>query len=229
MKKILLVEDDSSLAYGLSFALKSNGFMVEVANNIKDALVSSKSNRFDLVILDVMLPDGTGFELFNEITKDYDVPTIFLSALSDELNIVTGLNIGGDDYITKPFNVSELISRINSVLRRSNKIEESTYQSNCILLNINQMKLFKNGLEIVLSVTEFKIIKYLMEQSKSIVTRQRLLEKVWDIDSKFVDDNTLAVNIRRIREKIEDESSTPKYIQTIRGVGYIWNQRCDRR
>ncbi|XMB86155.1 response regulator transcription factor [Mycoplasmatota bacterium WC44] len=229
MKKILIVEDDSSLAYGISLALKSAGFFVEVANSVSEGLVKSKTSNFDLLVLDVMLPDGTGFNLFSEITKNYDVPAIFLSALSDELNIVTGLNIGGDDYITKPFNVSELISRINAVLRRTNKVEESTYQSNDVLLSLNHMKLYKRGLEVVITVTEFKIIKCLMEQSKNIVIRQRLLELVWDVDSKFVDDNTLAVNIRRIREKIEDDPSNPKYIQTIRGVGYIWDQGCDRR
>jgi len=225
MRKILVIEDDSSLRYGISLALKTNGFLVSEASNVDEALKVFKQETFHLLLIDIMLPDGNGFELFEKTKEIARVPAIFLSALDDELNIITGLNIGADDYIRKPFFVGELISRVNAVLRRSDQTKEIIHHSDEITLNEDSLKVYKNNTELILSSTEFKMVKALMLNSQKVLTRERLLELVWDVDSNFVDDNTLNVNISRLRDKIETDPTNPKYIKTVRGVGYVWNIR----
>lgn len=229
MKRILLLEDDTSLAYGMKVALENNGYYVAHVSTIKEARTESKNDLFDLYLFDCILPDGNSFELFNELKSINSTPAVFLSALDDEVNIVTGLNIGGDDYITKPFKLAELISRINAVLRRVNKTHITSLSSKEIILDIEQMKLSKSGTLIDITITEFKILRLLMENAQSIVSKDDLFYKVWDIDSNFVDENTLAVNIRRLRNKMEDDSSSPMYIKTVRGVGYVWDLGCEKR
>lgn len=225
----MLVEDDNSLAYGIHIALKSNNYYVNICKNLKEAKEKFPNDIYDLVILDIDLPDGTGYELCKYIRNRSDVPIIFLSGLSEEMNIVTGLDMGGDDYITKPFQLSVLISRMNAIFRRIDKKTHTMLQSDDISFYLNEVRLTKAGHPIPVSITEYKLIKLLMENAQTIVTKEQILHHVWDMDENYVDENAIAVNIKRIRSKIEEDSAKPKIIKTIRGLGYIWNMRCEKR
>lgn len=230
MNKILVVEDDSALALGIEFAVKKEGFDVLVANTIKDAENQFNSKNFDLILLDVMLPDGNGYDLCKRIREKSQVPIIFLTACDEEVNVVLGLDIGGDDYITKPFRVKELISRIKAALRRVKREEISTnncIKSGSIILYQLETKVVKNEEELLLTPVEYKLLRFFMSNSKQTLTRETILNKLWDIGGEFVDDNTLSVYIRRLREKLEDNPSSPKYIVTVRGMGYKWDIECE--
>ena len=222
MESILLVEDDKSLNRGISFKLEKENFKVFRAENIKEAREIFNKENIDLIILDVGLPDGNGFDFCKEIRKISEVVIVFLTACDEEVDIVTGLDIGGDSYITKPFSLMVLISKINALLRRNINKKNTKITSGDIVFYPQDMKLLKNNEEIFLSKTEFKLISYFLNNMKRIITKDQLLEELWDIDGNFIDQNTVAVNIRRLREKIEDNPSSPKYIKTIRGMGYIW-------
>lgn len=229
MSNILLVEDDSTLAYGLEFTLKNEGFNVTLADRLESAREELKKGMFDLILLDVKLPDGTGYEFCKEVRKNSDIPIIFLTAFDEEVNVVLGLDIGGDDYITKPFRIRELVSRIKAVLRRKVKpIENSdTLSTGDIKVYLHRGKVTKHKEEIVLTALEYRLLLTLIKSSNQVLSRNVILENLWDVDGEFVDDNTLSVYIRRLREKIEDDPANPKYILTVRGVGYKWN--CDVR
>lgn len=229
MKKIMLVEDDKSLAYGIHIALKSNNFDVSICKNVSEAKEKFFDGFYDLVILDIDLPDGSGYELCQFIRDKSGVPIIFLSGLSEEINVVSGLDMGADDYITKPFKLSVLISRMNAIFRRIDKEGYSMLQSGELSFWLNEVRLAKRDVNISISITEYKIIKLLMENALSIVTKEQILHYVWDLDENYVDENAIAVNIKRIRSKIEEDSSNPMYIKTIRGLGYIWNMRCEKK
>lgn len=230
MKNILLVEDDNSLNRGISFKLNKEGYKVFSAKNIKEAKEMFSKNNIDLILLDVGLPDGNGFDFCSEIRKSSNTLIIFLTACDQEVNIVTGLDIGADDYIVKPFSLMVLMSKINALMRRnSNKNAEQTIVSKDITFYIDKMKVFKNEKELILSKTEIKLLKFLMDNCKQIITKKQLLEKLWDIDGEFVDQNTIAVNVRRLREKIEDIPSKPVYIKNVRGIGYVWAEGCVKR
>lgn len=227
MYKILLVEDDSTLAMGLEYSLEDEGMDVEVVDNIKNAYESFKNNDFDLILLDITLPDGTGYELCKRVRLESQIPIIFLTACDDEVNVVLGLDIGGDDYVTKPFRVRELISRINAVIRR-NKLKENINMS--ALINFDKIKIDlranrveKEGKDIALTPIEFKIISILASNPNRVMSRNQILEKIWDYSGDYIDDNTLSVHIRRLREKIEDDAANPNYIMTVRGIGYKLN------
>lgn len=227
MYKILLVEDDSTLAMGLEYSLEDEGMDVEVVDNIKNAYETFKNNDFDLILLDITLPDGTGYELCKRVRIESQIPIIFLTACDDEVNVVLGLDIGGDDYVTKPFRVRELISRINAVIRR-NKLEENRNMST--LINFDKIKIDllanrveKEGKDIALTPIEFKIISILASNPNRVMSRNQILEKIWDYSGDYIDDNTLSVHIRRLREKIEDDAANPNYIMTVRGIGYKLN------
>lgn len=229
MEKLLVIEDDQSLATGIKYTLEKEGFNVTVRNCIADGKKTFDSDKFNLVLLDVMLPDGSGFELCEKIRKKSEIPIIFLTACDEEVNIVLGLDLGADDYITKPFRVRELVSRIRAALRRSMvKNEGSDYiesiTSGELTLNILDRKLLKGGSEIFLTSMEYKLMSMFMRSAQKTLSRNTILEKLWDVNGEFVDDNTLSVYIRRLREKIEDDPSRPKYIITVRGMGYKWNQ-----
>ncbi|KNF09566.1 putative transcriptional regulator [Gottschalkia purinilytica] len=226
MSNILLVEDDKSLNRGISFKLSKEGYNVFASENINEAKKVLNDENIDLIILDVGLPDGNGFDFCSEIRMISDVLIIFLTACDEEVDIVTGLDIGGDDYITKPFSLMILISKVNAFLRRNSLKVTKEIVSEDITLYDDVMKVFKDNEEVILSKTEFKLIKYLMTNSQQIITKEQLLTELWDIDGIFVEQNTVAVNIRRLREKIEDNPSKPKYIKTVRGIGYIWTERC---
>ena len=215
MNTILLVEDSESIIMGLKYSLEQEGFKVITAKTIKEA---KEYNEYDLILLDITLPDGNGFDFFKEINKKEDVPVIFLTALDEEINIVKGLDLGAEDYIVKPFRVKELISRIKVALRRYNKISSSIININGIELDTENMQAKKGGKVIELTSLEFKILLLLFTNKNKLVTRDMILNKIWDLAGNFVNDNTLTVYIKRIREKIGD--SEGKIIKTIRGVGY---------
>lgn len=219
MSKILLVEDDKSIVTALSDFLRTEGFGVSNASGQKEALELLKSESFDLILLDVCLLDGNGFSLCAEIKNKYTIPIIFLTASSDEGSIVTGLDIGADDYISKPFKPRELISRIKSVLRRCSGTRNIITAEN-ISIDTDKGIVVKNGEEIVLSALEYKILLLFAANRGRLLSRARLLDEIWDIAGDFVNDNTLTVYIKRIREKIEDNPQEPKIIKTIRGMGY---------
>lgn len=219
MSKILLVEDDKSIVCALSDFLRSEGFVVHDADGQKCALELLKSEAFDLILLDVCLLDGNGFSLCAEIKKQYTIPVIFLTASSDEGSIVTGLDIGADDYISKPFKPRELVSRIRSVLRRCTGSRNIITAEN-ISIDADKGTVEKNGEEIILSALEYKILLLFAANKGRLLSRTRLLDEIWDIAGDFVNDNTLTVYIKRIREKIEDDPQEPKIIKTIRGMGY---------
>ncbi|WP_353095792.1 response regulator transcription factor [Tissierella praeacuta] len=224
MIKILLVEDDKTLAMGIEYTLKNEEYIVDVANSFSKGKELIDRGDYDLIILDIGLPDGNGFELCKYIRKDKTTPIIFLTAQDEEVNIVMGLDIGGDDYITKPFRIKELISRIKAVLRRaSNVIQKDILISGDIKINLMEYKVYVKGELAQLTPSEYKLLNILMNNSHKVLSRTKILENLWDVDGEFVDDNSLSVYIRRLREKVEEDSSNPKYIKTVRGVGYRWD------
>ena len=226
MGNILLLEDDKSLNRGISFKLKKEGYNVCTAFNIKEAKDVFENNKVDLIISDVGLPDGSGFDFCEEIRKISNVHIIMLTALDQEIDIVAGYDIGADDYITKPFSLIVLISKVNAFMRRiGNTIIENIIFCDKLKFDYVENKLTKDKEEILLSKNEGKLLKYLMENSSQTVT----MEALWDIDGNFVDENTLAVNIRRLRQKVEDNPSEPEYIKNIRGVGYTFAKRCIKK
>lgn len=222
MKKILLVEDNESLIMGLKYSLEQENFIVEVSKNLKSAIFKIDTQDFDLFLLDISLPDGNGFEVCKYIKSKVDLPVIFLTARDEEKNIIYGLDLGADDYITKPFSVRELISRINAIMRRYNKgkEEKTIICFKNIRIDVTQCKVYKDEKEIILTSLEYKILLMLVQNKNILVTREQLLEKIWDIAGNFVNDNTLTVYIKRIREKIEDDAANPTIIKTVRGIGY---------
>lgn len=227
MKNILLLEDDESLNRGISFKLKKEGYTVFSAFDIATAKELFNANEINLIISDINLPDGTGLEFCQEIREKSDVFIIFLTALDTEIDIVNGYDVGCDDYVTKPFSLIVLISKVNALMRRVKK-DKSVEKliSGSVVFYPEEMRVTKNNEEVVLSKNELKLLKYLMENAKQIVTKEQLLSALWDIDGQFVDENTVAVNIRRLREKVEDTPSSPTYIKNVRGIGYIWNEGC---
>ena len=184
-----------------------------------------EKKEYDIILLDVMLPDGNGYDLCKEIRNIQDTPIIFLTACDEEVNIVMGLDIGGDDYITKPFRVRELISRIKAVLRRRGKNNESKKVLKFGNLSIHTLeaRVYKNGEEVFLTSVEYKLLLILIQNKNTVLSRSQILEKLWDVTYDFVNDNTLTVYIKRLREKVEDDSTDPQHIITVRGLGYKWN------
>ncbi|SCI78491.1 Sensory transduction protein regX3 [uncultured Clostridium sp.] len=229
MIKILFVEDDLPLALGIEYTLKQEGFDVTHAKNLEEAREKYKALDFNIVLLDVMLPDGSGYDFCREIRKESEVPIIFMTACDEEVNVVLGLDMGGDDYVTKPIRVKELISRINAVLRRkgitNNKSSEEIIKSGNIIIEPLKYKVYKNGVNIDLTAIEYKLLLILIKNKGNAIERVTLLEKLWDVDGNFVDGNSLTVYIKRLREKIEDDIKNPQYIETVRGIGYRWAER----
>lgn len=226
MSSILLVEDDSVLAFSIEYSLKSEGFSVTVSNNLAEARKAFREGVFDLVLLDVRLPDGSGYELCREIRETSPVPVIFLTACDEEVNIVMGLDLGADDYITKPFRIRELVSRMKAVLRRVKPGDNpEVLVSGDIEVHPLQARVIKGERELELTALEYRLLLTLLKHPRQVLSRPTILERLWDIGGEFVDDNTLSVYIRRLREKIEDNPANPRYIATIRGLGYKWD--CD--
>ncbi|MCM1272661.1 MAG: response regulator transcription factor [Clostridium sp.] len=218
--RILMVEDDFALAMGTEYALQSDGYEVVRAGTIETAR-KLYDNNIDLILLDVMLPDGTGFSFCEEIrSKGSHVPVIFLSAVSEEANIVQGLELGADDYVTKPYRVKELLSRILANIRRSSYREgrsQNVYSFGSHEFHVDEFALFKGGKTVECTTSELKLLRILLMNAGNVLERRTMLEKLYDIDGEFIDDNTLSVYMKRLRDRLGEDSS---YIETVRGVGY---------
>ena len=222
MKHIFFVEDDLSLINGLSFAIKKQGYELTIARTSVEAEQLWTNGNYDLVILDVTLPDGSGFDLCQKIRASSKVPIMFLTAADEETDIIMGLDIGGDDYITKPFRLKELLVRIKSVLRRYNRTGgDATVKIKNITINTNEAKVYKNGEEIVLTAMEYRLLLILLNNRGKVLSRSQLLENIWDVEGDFVEDNTLTVYIKRLRDKIEEDAASSQIIKTVRGLGYM--------
>lgn len=220
--KLFVLDDDAAIGMGLSYSLKNEGYDVTVAKNVKSAYEILNKETFSLYILDLTLPDGSGYDVCREIKKSGDFPVIFLTAYDDEVNVVMGLELGADDYISKPFRVKELLARIKSVLRRYSKDSPDGIVSvGSIKVNTNEAKIYKNGAEIILTAMEYKLLLIFINNRGKVLSRQRLLEDIWDVAGDFVNDNTLTVYIKRLRDKIEEDPAKPQIIKTVRGLGYI--------
>lgn len=225
MKRIFLVEDDLSLIGGLSFAVKKQGYEIDIARTSLEADSLWAEGKYDLVILDVSLPDGSGFELCKKLRRTSKVPIMFLTAADEEADIIMGLDIGADDYITKPFKLAVFLSRINALLRRSDNFSRTDAElcSNGIRVQRLNGEVYKNGELLELTANEYKLLCLFMENPNAILSAEQILGRLWDCDESFVDNNTLTVYIRRLRMKIEDDPGEPKRIVTVRRMGYKWN------
>lgn len=225
MSKILLLEDDLSLVNGLTFAFQKQGYELDVAQTIVEANTLWADGKYDLLVLDVSLPDGTGFEFCKKVRQVSKVPIIFLTASDEEMNIIMGLDIGGDDYITKPFKLGVLVSRINALLRRTKDFDSvgTELQSNGIKVLLLQGQAFKNGELLDLTAAEYKLLCLFMKNPNMVLIKEQILDKLWDCEGNYIDSSTLTVYMRRLRMKIEDNPSEPQMILTVRRMGYKWN------
>lgn len=218
---VFLLEDDEAIGIGLKYSLENEGYTVTIATSVKSAFEIINKEKFALYILDLTLPDGSGYDVCKKIKTIGDFPVIFLTAYDDEVNVVMGLELGADDYISKPFRVKELIARIKSVLRRYNRESKGIIKIGNVLINTNKATVFKNGQEVILTAMEYKLFLILLNNRGNILSRNKLLEYIWDVEGDFVNDNTLTVYIKRLRDKIDDDPSAPMIIKTIRGLGYV--------
>lgn len=222
--KILLVEDDITLAMGIEYSLKNEGFEVISCDTVKKAKEVIKDIVFNMILLDVTLPDGNGFELCKYIRNKIDTPIIFLTACDEEVNVVLGLDMGADDYLAKPIRVRELIARINAVLRRRGIKDEKPKDKiilNDLVIYPLKYEVYKKDERIILSSGEYKLLLLLIENSGNVLTRKQLLEKLWDAEGDFIEEKTLTVYIKRLRQKLKEDKQNP-YIETVRGIGYRW-------
>ncbi|WP_226526888.1 response regulator transcription factor [Metabacillus niabensis] len=224
--KILLVEDDKTIASGLEYSLQTDGYETVTCHSAESAkvVVRERLAEIDLCLLDLSLPDGSGYELCEMVKTCSDKPVIFLTALDDEVNVVMGLDMGADDYITKPFRIRELISRIKSVFRRYDKQIQTKPKTIIELENVQintlEGKVYKNNEEILLTALEYRLFLIFANHIGQVLTRNQLLERIWDVAGEFVNDNTLTVYIKRLRQKLEDNPRNPIIIKTVRGMGY---------
>lgn len=225
MSRILLLEDDLSLVNGLSFALKKWGFSLDVARTLLEAERLWEDGTYDLLVLDVALPDGSGFAFCQKVRRVSKVPIIFLTASDEEMNIIMGLDIGGDDYITKPFKLGVLESRINALLRRAKDFgaADTELVSNNIRICLLKGQAFKNGELLDLTAAEYRLLCLFMQNPNVVLPRERILEKLWDCEGSFIDSGSLTVYMRRLRMKVEDDPGEPRMLLTVRGMGYKWN------
>nr|WP_288829236.1 response regulator transcription factor [uncultured Clostridium sp.] len=219
MPRIFLVEDDKAIAKNLMLLLSSEGFTVTHASSQGEALSLLGGNKSDLALIDISLPDGNGFIVCSELKETQDIPVIFLTASGDEASVVTGLNMGADDYITKPFRPRELIARIRSSLRKNGRTR-SDFEICGLHVDTASGMVKKNGCEVFLSPLEYRLLLVFLNNPKQIITRGMLLDELWDAAGEYVNDNTLTVYIKRLRLKIEDDPASPRIIVTVRGTGY---------
>lgn len=224
MSRILLLEDDPSLINGLSFALKKQGFELDIARSIEEASSHWRNGSYDLLLLDVSLPDGSGFEICKKVRLTSKVPIIFLTASDDEISIVMGLDIGADDYITKPFKLGVLLSRINALLRRAKNFEseDAELASNGITLRLLEGQAYQNDKPLNLTTMEYRLLALFMQNPNQVLPKERILDRLWDSEGNYIDENTLAVHIRRLRMKIETDPGNPLMLLTVRRMGYKW-------
>lgn len=228
-QEILLVEDDASLNRGISLKLSKEGYTVRSADCIRNARQLFRKNPISLIICDIGLPDGSGLDFCAEIRRESNVLFLFLTAMDTEIDVVSGYEAGADDYITKPFSLMVLISKVNAIMKRYPKEQKKNLISGDITLYPEENRTQKNGIWLSLTANEQKLLSYFMQNPLHILSKNQLLEALWDTDGSFVDENTIAVNIRRLREKIEDDPSNPSYIKNVRGLGYIWERNCEKQ
>ena len=218
--KILIVEDDVDLREGLSFSFSGDGYDVTETGPKKDGLQEIANGGYDIVFLDCNLPDGTGFELCKEVRSYSNIPIIMLTARDTEMDEIKALELGVNDYLSKPFSLGVLKARMKRILQE--KSESTKIVTGSLSIDRSTCKVYKRGSEISLSKLEYRLLVYLIENKNHILSKEQILEKIWDSDGKYVDNNTVSVNISRLRTKIEDDVSKPKWIQTVHGIGYIW-------
>ena len=225
MKHIFFVEDDLSLINGLSFALKKQGYELTVARTGREAEQFWEKGKYDLVILDVTLPDGSGFDLCRKFRETSKIPIMFLTAADEETDIIMGLDIGGDDYMTKPFKLAIFLSRVNALLRRSENFDQADTElnSNGIKVRLLKGEVYKNGELLDLTASEYKLLCMFMENPDIVLSPEQILGRLWDREENYINSSTLTVYIRRLRAKIEDDPGVPEKIVTVRRMGYRWN------
>lgn len=216
MKKILLIEDNEAIIKGLKYSLEQEKFEVEIAKDFKTSKDKLSSNEYNLIILDVMLPDGNGFELCRYIKQNTKIPVIFLTAKDEEQDVVKGFDLGADDYVIKPFRTRELISRINNILRRYERESTNTLRAGNIIIDLDASRVYVNDKEVIFTALEYKILVLLFSNMGKTMTRDNILDKIWDVAGNFVNDNTLTVYVKRIRAKLGEND----VIKTIKGIGY---------
>lgn len=223
MNTILIVEDDLLINEGLRFMLQQEDYNTISAYSYREGWSTFTNNKIELIILDINLPDQSGAVLCEEIRKSSQVPILFLTANDTEQDMVRGFRLGADDYIAKPFSMLILSQRIKAILRRSSTNEsDNLYTYANLTINFEKMQVFKNGQEVKLTANEYKLMAILAQNSGQVLTRQMILEKLWDVDGNFVDENTLSVNVKRLRNKLEDDPKNPAIIKTVFGIGYTW-------
>lgn len=226
MARLLLLEDDQSLIDGLVYALTKEGFALDVAMTVREARAQLASQAYDLLLLDQTLPDGSGLALCEEVRAGGNaVPIIFLTAMDEEIQVIRALDAGGDDYITKPFKLGELCSRIRAQLRRSGMLRQQEQEPGAEgTVRIEGGRAYRAGEPLELTATELRLLACFLRNRGQVLTREQLLAALWDEDANFVDDNTLSVYIRRLREKVERDPSSPQHLRTVRGLGYEWRE-----
>lgn len=225
MQRIFLVEDDFSLISGLSFAIRKQGYELDTARTMVEADAAWTDGKYDLVILDVSLPDGSGFDICRKIRLTSKVPILFLTAADEETDVIQGLDIGGDDYVTKPFKLAVFLSRINALLRRSSHFAstDSELRSNDIRIELLEGAAYRKEEKLDLTAGEYKLLRLFLENPDRMLSSEQILARLWDSNENFVEGNTLTVYIRRLRKKIENDPGNPRRIVTVRGMGYKWN------
>ena len=220
--RIFVLEDDEAIGIGLSYTLESEKYEVTLVKTVAEAKKTVENEEFDLYILDLTLPDGNGYEVCSLIKSKGDLPVMFLTAYDDEINVVTGFELGADDYISKPFRVRELLARVKSVLRRYSKDNaDGIIKIGELSVNTAEARVLLRGEEVILTSMEYRLLLSFVNNRGTVLTRRKLLEEIWDVDGDFVNDNTLTVYIKRLRDKIENDPNDPQYIKTVRGMGYL--------
>ena len=226
MEQILLLEDDESINKGISFKLQKEGYSVVPCRTVAEAEAAFCREEFQLMICDVALPDGSGLEFVRRIREGSSLHIIFLTALDQEIDQVMGYEAGGDDYITKPFSLSVLMLKVSAYFRKQKNSAGERLESGNICFYVKEMRALVSGKEISLTKNEWKMLQVFMQHPKQILSKKQLLAQLFDAEGDFVDENTIAVNIRQLREKIEPDSSQPEYIKNVRGMGYLWDKEC---
>lgn len=226
MKSILIVEDDESINRGITFILEKDGYQVYSCATIAQAKAVFLHQEVQLILCDVTLPDGNGLDFVREVREQSSVHIIFLTAMDQEVDQVMGYEAGADDYITKPFSLSVLRLKVSAYFKKQQGNVQERIESGNLCFYVKEMRVLAEGKEISLTKNEWKMLQVFMEHPKQILSKRQLLEQLFDAEGDFVDENTIAVNIRRLREKIEPDSSKPEYIRNVRGIGYLWDKEC---
>ncbi len=220
--QIFVLEDDAAIAMGLTYALQQEGYETKHCRTVQETIQTIQQEKFSLYILDLTLPDGSGYDVCRAIKKQGDLPVIFLTAYDEEVNVVMGFELGADDYIAKPFRVRELMARIKSVLRRYTKeTGDGVIRLKDLQIKTAEAKVYRGTTEIPLTALEYRLLLILLNHRGQVLSRTQLLEDIWDVAGDFVEDNTLTVYIKRLRNKLEEESGQTEYIKTVRGMGYM--------